>query len=503
MIFIVCNVSRSYATITHIYLGNLSTVEFYYLCAGVHDTIIFHKPAMAVNNITWLTPSNTWIYAQDSVIATYATQGDWLFSSNETGNDFYVYFTTAQPVKPACMARDTSLLCTASINWILNAQNTGIYATYLWDNGVVSKNRTVTAFGTYWVTISNPCGTRTDTLHIRKINPNAPHLGADQSLCYGNNTVLTTGSTNVTSYQWSTGATTPTVIVDTTGAYWVYVQNTNGCDGRDTVNITVLLPITGSICSVGFDSVSLKNNINWPGNLPPNADSVKIYKETSLNVWTCIGTVSKTVNNFIDVTSNPQNQSNNYKITVIDTCGNESALSSYHSTIVLSDIYDAGTNTYDFTWSPYYGVTVSDYYLFGIDASNTVSQIASVSGNVYTYNYANPNASYVKYYIGFQGPNCNTSNAMVESNRVDAELTTYVQKVEDIKYDVYPNPATDQIIITMGAFDFKVEVLTMLGQVLLSEHNAKTLDVSVLNKGTYIMSITAHGVQTNKVIIKN
>jgi uncharacterized protein (TIGR02145 family) len=65
------------------------------------------------------------------------------------------------------------------------------------------------------------------------INPPAVNLGPDQSLCPGNTVTLNAGPGN-SSYLWSTGATTQTIIVNAAGTYWAEVTK-NGCTARDTV----------------------------------------------------------------------------------------------------------------------------------------------------------------------------------------------------------------------------------------------------------------------------
>ena len=501
LISICCNL-KSTAAVHNVQLDNTYNPEFYYFCGGVNDTVIVHKPIIAINAITWLMPQGSAIFGQDSVIVTFTQQGNWYFSSNETGKDFYIYFISTPPVQPSCMAHDTSF-CTSTINWTLNAGNTTTGCTYLWDNGSTGQFRTLTTIGTRWCRITNDCGQRTDTIHITQSNPNAPHLGADQTFCWGSTTTLNPLSTNVTSYQWSTGETTSTITVDTTSSCWVYLVDNNGCSGRDTVQITALVPTDEPICYVEFDTLTWKNNTNWTTNLPSNADSVHIYKEVSLNVWNKIGSVPKTISHFLDMASAPQAQSYSYKIAVVDTCGNESNLSSYHTTITLLSAYDVNTNTYGFNWSAYHGLTVSDYYLYGINALNQVTQIASVPGNVYMYNYVTPNLSYIKYFVGFQTPSCNAkTNVIVKSNWIQSVITS-VHEVVTIPFSVFPNPATNQLTINIGLEDFQVDVFTALGQVILSQHNTKVLDVNNLPQGVYIISISADGIQTNKMFIKN
>jgi len=61
------------------------------------------------------------------------------------------------------------------------------------------------------------------------------NLGADKTICPGTTTSLNAGS-GFSSYLWSTGASTQTIIVGTPGTYWVRVTS-YGCEDYDTVNV--------------------------------------------------------------------------------------------------------------------------------------------------------------------------------------------------------------------------------------------------------------------------
>ncbi|NCD42156.1 MAG: T9SS type A sorting domain-containing protein, partial [Bacteroidia bacterium] len=75
-----------------------------------------------------------------------------------------------------------------------------------------------------------------------------PDLGNDQVVCAYHSTLLTPGIFE--SYLWSTGATTPSIEVDSTGIgmntqeFWVRVENEHGCFKSDTVAVT-FDPCTG------------------------------------------------------------------------------------------------------------------------------------------------------------------------------------------------------------------------------------------------------------------
>lgn len=121
--------------------------------------------------------------------------------------------------------------------------NPGIgFSSYLWQNGSTANNQTAIATGTYWVQVTdgNTC-TYSDTALIT-INPVPnPNLGADISFCIGASATLDPGS--FTGYTWSTGATTPTINVTTTGTYIVEVTNIQGCTNTDTLTVQNVFPL--------------------------------------------------------------------------------------------------------------------------------------------------------------------------------------------------------------------------------------------------------------------
>lgn len=67
---------------------------------------------------------------------------------------------------------------------------------------------------------------------------------------------------------------------------------------------------------------------------------------------------------------------------------------------------------------------------------------------------------------------------------------------------IYPNPAKDQINIIIDDLSFEVQILNTLGQTILLQKNIKTIDVSCIPKGTYILIIkTEKSINQQKVIM--
>jgi PKD repeat protein len=85
--------------------------------------------------------------------------------------------------------------------------------------------------------------------------PEQVNLGNSASVCSGESITLKSPTTNISGYLWNTGSTDSLLVVNTTGSYHVTVTSNRGCQGIDTVLITVdgVAPLVG----FSFDTVCL------------------------------------------------------------------------------------------------------------------------------------------------------------------------------------------------------------------------------------------------------
>lgn len=503
--------SKVSATIHYANLDTTNTNETHSICGDVNDSLIVYKPDNALTGIIWFTPGGSMILNQDSVIITHADQGTWGFYSDQVWKNFQVYISLLQPYEPVCMQTDTNF-CNTVFSYQLNAQNTETGCTYLWDDGSTNQTRTVNAPGIYWVENTNNCGTRRDSIVITQINLNAPHLGNDTTFCYGNSMTLDPGNSDILSYYWSTDVYTPTITVDTTGSYWVYTQDINGCLGRDTINVTTIQTPSQEIllATINTDPIDPNygnNKMTWEVNplLIGIITTVNIYRESGTNNYVLVGTANYEDGEWTDVV-NSNAHSWKYKISLVGSPCGEGYLSESVQTIHCWISYDPINHVYTIQWDPYLvgdGTKATNVTWYKVLSGNGMSQLAirdSVSGTVTSVTL--PNTTDSIFLVGAELNGAKSIVGLALSNRTSNPTITGIDQYSQVIFELYPNPATDQINIVVGYNEFQIEVSTMLGQVLLTEQNTKVLNISSLPPGIYLMSIATNGIKNNRMFTK-
>lgn len=118
-------------------------------------------------------------------------------------------------------------ICTGQ-NVTLTA-NPSAAVTYTWSTGANTSTIQVNTPGIYTVQVSNSCGSasQTATVSSGSAAPTLTVVASSTLLCSGQPATLSlNGSTGT--YSWSTGATTPTIVVNSFGAYSATVTNSCG-----------------------------------------------------------------------------------------------------------------------------------------------------------------------------------------------------------------------------------------------------------------------------------
>lgn len=153
------------------------------------------------------------------------------------------------------------------------------------------------------------------------------------------------------------------------------------------------------------------------------------------------------------------------------------------------------------------GNPMTDLDLVTVDCI-CIGQIINVLGcmNPDACNY-DPNATIDSGGCFFVGDSCddgdsNTSNDAYNTD-CECEGTTSIMELE-IVFNVYPNPASNEVFVTVnGGTPALVAVLDASGRLLFSVQRITRVDISSLAAGLYTLEIQHEGITRREQIIKN
>lgn len=173
-----------------------------------------------------------------------------------------------------------SIICAGSSVTLTTNYAGGNY-TFLWNNGLTQAAISATQAGSYYVTLTDTsaggCSANSDTITLSVDSfPNIVSLGVDTSLCAGNFISLQSPATGLgtLSFNWQPGGSTDSLLaILNSGIYSVSVTNSNGCVGKDTINVT----IAGSAPTVNFTGDTLcLGEVYMPSNTSVSNDASAI-----------------------------------------------------------------------------------------------------------------------------------------------------------------------------------------------------------------------------------
>jgi len=223
------------------------------------------------------TTGNVWSNGETTQSITVAVSGTYTVSvSNGTCSSVSSATTITvnpTPTTPTVAASGPTTFCSGGSVTLTSSAATG----NIWSNGATTQSIVVSSSGSYFVTVSDGSGCTSvsaTTAVTVQTAPATPVVFASGPLvfCSGESVVLT--SSSPTNNLWSNGATTQSITVTSTGAYFVTVDLGSGCQTTSTSTLVNVLsaPATpiiiaggpASFCqggSVTLTSSSATNNL--------------------------------------------------------------------------------------------------------------------------------------------------------------------------------------------------------------------------------------------------
>ena len=380
------------------------------------------------------------------------------------------------------------------------------YVSYLWSDGTTNDILKVSDPGNYAlqaVDIFNCSSSDTVKVDIIPIPP-SPDLGPERNICYGESLVLD-ADVGYTSYLWNNNDNTQTITVDTTGIYSVKVYAENGCYNTASVKINTAIPYTSQeICMVTVTQG--KNIIVWENPELSSIEQYLIYRESTIaDTYELIGVQSVSqLTVFIDPLSAPIEKSDRYKISVIDTCGNESPLSREHKTMHLT-INQGLNGEVNLIWENYEGMIFGTYELYRGKSAENMELIKTIQSSITSYTDVNAPDGTLFYQVAIVKPDaCIPSEYTFKKAGSDPflkSLSNFADNTElglgindilnDINLTVYPNPFTDFTTINYTlekSAKVRVEIFNLVGEKLFEIFNNNQ------SKGTYKLEMNASDV---------
>jgi hypothetical protein len=441
------------------------------------------------------------------------------FASEPTDNIDYQQPVVIAAVQSACNGEDNQVIAQSNIDngWVYlvldgedQSTRTELEAAIAILNGasaVVSNAGTDVEIiteglspGTYYSYAVNML----DSLSQKGSNPITIYgipdvsLGEDIVKCEETHIILDPG-VDFSSYSWSMiDSTDRTIRISEDGTYSLTVTDDNGCVSTDSIDVSFNIPFAyEKLCIVTVDLSSGKNLVVWEKTEDVGTVGYHIYRESTIGQYDLIGEImNPSLSVFKDTAVSPENRAYLYKITSIDTCGNESFLDStaYHKPIHLNYVStDVGVNL---EWTNYAIEGISDLgdYLTSFEiyrgSDSTALTILATVGSINNYTDNDATALNQKYYYRVAGV---LKDPCYPSGGVDKKsgAGTYhhsLSNLDNNRYNttsvggsdaagqmvIYPNPMTDRAMIRYSNPDhseYRLTIRDISGRIVLAQEN--------------------------------
>ena len=326
-------------------------------------------------------------------------------------------------------------------------------------------------------------------------------------------------------WQGSSDSTSIQVITGDTGGVVSVIAFGDSCGNSAPQTLTVqrIATLTQPICLVTVDSQSLYNIIIWEKPQTNTIDSFFIYRQDSTYIFNKIAAIPyDSLSQYDDTATaaNPNSTAHQYKISVLDTCGAESLLSNYHSTIFLQNLGNGNLQ-----WAPYEienAVNPVIYYRIYRDTAGNgdfVPLNTIIPGGNTSYTDVDaalyPLADYVLdvfWTIGCSpSRSVNTTRSNIKGGKKALEDEIFMPYgIQQLQ--IYPNPANNvvNIICPAPVYVQSAEVCDLMGKNIIisnfkgqAQEGKSVLKLNDIARGVYKVKIeTNYGTVIKKLVIQ-
>ncbi len=459
--------------------------------AHISDDTVRICPDSTAEIIPTIFPLNasiTWSNGQTSPILATGTPGTYVLTVTDTtgcaSKDSVVI--AYHPVPNAYISEDTIEFCEGSYATVQPVLDNSVTSVW-WSNGVATPSISFTSPGSFTMYAANSLGCVAKDTVVTVMHPKPQvNLGEDQFICNANSYTLSPNISGNYSYLWSTGATTPSIAVDTTGVYWVSVTDNNtNCQNSDSITVVFS---EGISFDLGPDKTAC-GEVTITG---PSLQGINYLWSTGENTQSITVTQS---GQYILYLFNPYgcNASDTINVTI------KEALQAGITSDQVSDTIDLGT-TIQFidATAP---IPDSWFWDFGDGTTSTQQNPTHTYNNLGTYQ--------VKLISQRQGYCSDTAYKTI----VVTQPTSIEYQLLGNSFRIFPVPTANTLQIQGSLKDFvrnfQVEIKNTLGQTVLeksfgltSPEFSEKISLNKLSSGTYILIANFDGKKVYRRIVK-
>lgn len=409
--------------------------------------------------------------------------------------------------------------------------------TYQWNNGATTESISGLDIGQYNVIVTDSKGCiakyGVDLYHFNEMPPNSrlkhPTCGDNNGAIYI--TDFQYYSTQPITYSWSNGSTTRDITGLSAGVYTLEFDFGFGCPFVLTFDlVNTRFNHTPEICVVTVDTASNTNLVVWEkevGN-PHNISYYNIYRtDATTGGYQVIDTVHyNSISVYNDVYASPERRSWLYKISAVNSCGQESVISPHHKTIHLVMKDGSAQGEKILTWDHYEGL---DYFHYNLSRGTDVdgwqliqsgipitalpifsdtppveaTEVDYIIEVVPTTGGCNPTMTKVQDYNSSRS---NKPRPIFNPGHGAGDLTNSLMVLDNtgFKAIVYPNPSNGNfkidIIENVNNESLKMTVLGLNGKTIHQQGLKNDLNTLHLNMEAGIYFIQIQGNSTHETI---
>lgn len=373
------------------------------------------------------------------------------------------------------LGNDTSI---CDVIFTLNAGNAGM--DFLWNTSDTSQQLNVNSSGQYSVTVTDSLGCSTnDTINIAFNPPSVAGIisldGGDTILCGNENTIFySNGHTgyvlwwvmDTINWVWAPFGSGDTLDYgpspnNMSGVYTIMATATNGNCPADTSNILNIALHSSPEVNLGPDDTLCGFNTYLYSGYP-----------NEQNVWNNGDTTDYTI----------ASVSGMYIVTVINSFGCRDSDTAVYSVFAWPTVtYFCPIDTMCFTDGSFFLIqgTPTGGSFSGVNVWNDMFYPLMGGSNLVVYSWTDT----ISGCTGTAG------------DYIWVDTCVGVTEYERNNFSVYPNPATDDIIIEIAPYETTIEILNVNGQVILTAYNSYRndqveVDISNLAAGIYFIRVS-------------